>query len=356
MERNIKIILGISALIVIGVIAGVFWKNLTVTVTEPEITVPQKTEVGPEGAVPKTEEAPSELKTEETVFPRKNISTYLGIWLPAILHPGAHSMNKREDLIAIGANTVGIGIEVNYYPENGKFDEKMLSYAKQKARDFIRYYKEGGLAVMVSLVPIPVKLQGEPGPIPENIKEEVLKNYEKIVVDLAKIAEEENAEIFCPMDEPDYKLGAKRGSSWGQEILPKIKSVYSGKVLWKGSLSRPFEKNQRIDFSGYDIAGFTVFPWGGLTLYPQNVEFYINKLNQWAGEDGVKERIVAEFGNYQITKITKEEEPEALQIVFEKGRGKLNGFILLDPPSGWGTSIKDSELEPVIKSWFEKLK
>lgn len=265
-----------------------------------------------------------------------------------------HSTADRESFAALGANTVALGREVSYL-ENGKFDERRLKYSKEKARELIRYYKEADLAVIISLVPVPLTLRGEPGPIPEGIKEEVLKNYEAVVVDLARIAEEENVEIFCLMDEPDYKLGAARGSAWGQEILPKIRSVYSGKVLWKGSLSRPFRNNERIDFSGYDIVGLTVFPWAGLERYPEDVEFYINTLNQWAGEDGVKERIVAEFGNYVVTRITKEEEPEAIRIVFEQGQGKVNGFILLDPPKGYGTPIKGSALENVVKTWFERL-
>jgi hypothetical protein len=180
---------------------------------------------------------------------------------------------------------------------------------------------------MLSLVPVPINLRGEPGPIPENIKEEVLKNYEDVVVEFARLAEEENVEIFCPMDEPDYKLGAARGSSWGQEILPKIRAEFSGKVLWKGSLSRAFQNNQRINFSGYDIAGFTVFPWAGLQRYSQSVEFYINKLNQWAKEDNVPQTFVAEFGNYAVTAISKEEEPQAIRTVFEQGEGKVDGFI-----------------------------
>jgi hypothetical protein len=264
-------------------------------------------------------------------------------------------MNNREDLVALGVNTVGVGIEVSYYLENGQFDARMLRYAREKARELIRYYKEADLAVIISLVPVPVKLRGEPGPIPEHIKEEVLQNYGGIVVDLARISEEENVEIFCPMDEPDYKLGAARGSSWGQGILPRIRSVYSGKVLWKGSLSRSFENNERINFSGYDIVGFTVFPWAGLEHYAQNVEFYINTLNQWATEDNVNERIVAEFGNYVVTPISQEEEPEAIRTVFEQGQGMVNGFILLDPPRGFGTPIKGSHLENVVKTWFERL-
>jgi hypothetical protein len=123
----------------------------------------------------------------------------------------------------------------------------------------------------------------------------------------------------------------------------------------EGSLSRAFENNERIDFSGYDIVGLTVFPWAGLQNYAQDVEFYITTLNQWATEDGVNEIIIAEFGNYVITMISKEEEPEAIETVFKQGQGKVNGFILLDPPKGFGTPIKGSNVENVIKIWFKKL-
>ena len=37
-------------------------------------------------------------------------------------------------------------------------------------------------------------------------------------------------------NEADMKLGNTVASSWGQKILPKIKSNYKGKVLWKVGL------------------------------------------------------------------------------------------------------------------------
>jgi hypothetical protein len=305
----------------------------------------------PESAEPEGTQAPPEKR----VFPRKKISTYLGIWMPAILHPGMHSMVERKSLVAIGANTVALGIEVGYLG-NGEFDGKRLEYSKRRARQLIRYYKEADLAVIISIVPVPANLRGEPGPIPEEIRERVLRNYERVAVGLARISEEENVEVFCPMDEPDFKLGAKLGSSWGQEILPKIRSVFSGKVLWKGSLSRSFERDERIDFSGYDIVGLTVFPWAGLGHYAEDVGFYINTLKQWSAEDGVDETIVAEFGNYARTPLNKDEELEAIRIVFEQGMEKVDGFILLDPPRGFGTPIRGSRLEGAIRTWFERLR
>jgi hypothetical protein len=42
-------------------------------------------------------------------------------------------------------------------------------------------------------------------------------------------------------------------------------------------------------------------------------------------------------------------------VVFEQGEARVDGFFVLDPPRGFGTSIKGSNLEPIIKKWFKRL-
>ena len=182
-----------------------------------------------------------------------------------------------------------------------------------------------------------------------------MKDYNTVIIELAKIAEEENAEVFSPMNEPDYKLGTEMSSSWGQQILPEIKKVFKGKVLWKGALSDKLTDQKNIDFKGYDIIGFTIFPFGDFDNYDQEVLDVINKIGIWAKEDVIKEIWISEFGNYKYTGIPKEKEPRSLEIVFEEGKGKVNGFFVFDPPKGFGTQIKGSYLETVIKEQFEKL-
>ena len=41
---------------------------------------------------------------------------------------------------------------------------------------------------------------GEPGPISGSILDKVLDSYEPVVIELAKIAEEEGADVFAPME------------------------------------------------------------------------------------------------------------------------------------------------------------
>lgn len=292
-------------------------------------------------------------QTYGEVFPRKEPDIYLGIWMPAVTFPGRQSMEKREDLKQIGANTAAFAVQI-LYSEGGEIKQEDIEAAKNKARKFIRYYKEAGLAIFLSPEPVLSDYYGEPGPIPVRVREIFLENYKPVIIELAKIAEEEQVEIFSPMNEPDYKLGINRCSEWGQEILPEIKKVYSGKILWNGSLARAFDVGKRIDFSGYDIVGFTIFPWRGLTNYNRKIKFYIDTIRQQAREDNVEKVFISEFGVYVMAPV--DDEPEALDVVFRCGEGRVDGFFVLDPPQGFGTPIKGSALEPLVRTWFNRFR
>ncbi len=293
------------------------------------------------------------VKTQE--FSRKELSLYLGVWMPALQGEGEQSLEEKEDLIALGANTVAFGVVIPYFPD-GSLEQERVRESKDDARMLMRYYKEAGLAIVFSPEPIPANLEGEPTPVPATIRETLLKNYEEVILDLAKIAEEENVEVFSPMNEPDWKLGLERASSWGQEILPEVGKVFTGKVMWKGLTSDDSENIKKVDFLGYDIIGFTSFPWGGIANYKTNLQSFLTALQAKAAEDGVKELFVAEFGTYDPVGLPKRDEPKSIQYVFEEGKGKLQGFLVFDPPRGIGTPVKGSELENVVKEEFEKVK
>ena len=301
-------------------------------------------------------EKPLIQKAPEEKIPRKNLSVYLGLWMPAPDAPSMQSMEKREDLVNIGSNAVAFGIGIKY-EKDGSVLPQNADYVKEKTRELIRYYKEAGLAVIFSPEPVPSDIFGEPGPVPSEVMENFLSDYSDLIVELAEIAEEENVEIFSPMNELDYKLGVETSSTWGQDILPKIRRAFKGKVLWKGSLSEFFQGQKSIDFSGYDIVGFTIFPHGGINNYKEAVASSIEVLNKWAKEDGVPEVFVSEFGTYKPVQIAKEDEPKSIQHVFDAAKGKhVTGFFIFDPPSGFGTPIKGSKLEQTTREEFAKIK
>lgn len=288
-------------------------------------------------------------------FPQKDLALYFGVWLATPYFSGTQSLEKREDLVALGANTVAFAVEIPYY-RDGSIDEEAMEDSKKEARRLLRYYKEAGLAVALSPEPLLIEFEGEPQPLPANIRERFVQEYTPHAIDLAKIAEEENAEIFSPMNEPDYKLGYELASSWGQDILPQVRQVFTGKVMWKGLTSDDHENIKKVDFSGYDIIGFTSFPWGGITNYKSNFRLFLTALQEKAAQDGVKELFAAEFGTYEPVRLSKQDEAKSIQYVFEEGKGKLQGFLVFDTPEGFGTPIKGSELENVVKEEFGKLK
>ena len=91
-------------------------------------------------------------------------------------------------------------------------------------------------------------------------------------------------------------------------------------------------------------------------MYRDEVNSYIETIGSWVEEDGVEELVAAEFGTYVAVRIDKKDEPKSIQYVFEEGEGKLDGFFVFDPPKGFGTPIKGSHLESVVKEEFEKIK
>jgi len=84
----------------------------------------------------------------------------------------------------------------------------------------------------------------------------------KVILENAKLAQNLGAESFVPFIEAEIILGTKESSKILKEVLPEIKKVYSGKVVWWGAFKGHTTKEaEKIDFSGYDILCFTHSPW-----------------------------------------------------------------------------------------------
>jgi hypothetical protein len=208
---------------------------------------------------------------------------------------------------------------------------------------------------------------GEPGPISGSV-DKVLDSYEPVVIELAKIAEEEGADVFAPMKETEFIIGSTtKASKWSQDILPKIKEVYSGKIVWRGDFHDAYKSSSKqVDFSGYDIIGFTTLsgdPGPSNSSLKNVITGNIDTLTKWAEEDGVEEVWITEFGISTSSSQSEEEKAEAHQIMFEAADGKLDGYLIDDTPYagpgkqvGWpGTPLKGSTMEPVVEEWFKKM-
>jgi hypothetical protein len=158
---------------------------------------------------------------------------------------------------------------------------------------------------------------------------------------------------------------ATKASKWSQDMLPKIKEVYSGKLLWRGDFHNAYESSgKQVDFSGFDIIGFTTLPGGpGAGNIPNVIAGNIDALTKWAEEDGVDEVWISEFGISVDSPQTEADKAKSYQEMFEASAGKLDGYLLTDIPYagpgkqvGWpGTPLKGSTMEPVVEEWFKKM-
>ncbi|MDD5072095.1 MAG: hypothetical protein PHQ42_05190, partial [Patescibacteria group bacterium] len=276
------------------------------------------------------------------------------------------SMSDPEDLKDAGANIASIApnVKINSRGEV-KFDAP-FSYVEQSMDYWARTYYEND--IRISLV-IELFYQdefidgqsGEPKPIPRDIasKPGFLDEYNKIVVDVAKLAEKYQVEMFSPMNEPDLKLGEATASVWGQNILPEVKKYYNGKILWKAAGSDA--KTAVVDFSGYDIIGFDPTPGGGdpaasLASYHIQLQEMIALAKARAVKYDVPEVMITEFGVWGgALAFSEEDKMLAHRIVFEEGQGKVSGFIALDPPPDLDRGLKGTLSLEEIKKWFGKL-
>ena len=232
--------------------------------------------------------------------PETEVKIYKGAWTPHIL-PSAFA-----ELKDMGMNTVFI---------EGSPGGVTVALIQTAHRN--------GLKVALTLAVI--------GFDPPKAEDLDLEDLNSQIVESAKLAEKYGVEFFAPLNEPENIFGEDTGR-WAQDILPRIKEVYYGEVIWKGGDLRD------IDLSGYDYLGFRIHPREGRTLgeYSQYVDSQLDKaLAFCAGIDSCKGIMVTEFGTRErVPGIHGGNDVAGHEIVLEKGKDKAVGFFYFDEIPG----------------------
>ena len=299
-------------------------------------------------------------------LPTNKILTYKGFWMPcSFMDDSCQSMNDANLLKSMGVNIIGIAPnikinskgEVNFFP---------MDYIEKRLNEITKIYYQAGIRVFISpeldfTEDLNSRGQGEPRRIPKETAANpgFLDKYDLIVINLAKLAEKYQIEMFSPMNEPDMKLGINVASAWGQKTLPEIKQNYKGKVLWK--LGEAVNStSSMINFKGYDVLGLDFTAPGesenrSLTSFPQITTKIISEALIWAKRDSIPEVILSEVGVWGgATKFSEAGKVSIHRIIFEQGKGKIKGFIILDPPPDQGWSLKNTQSAEEIKNWFKE--
>ena len=320
--------------------------------------------------VPETE------KTEEKVY------IYKGIWLPGI--PPNWLASNIQEMKDMGMNTVSLAIMI-IQEEGNPLVGLDISYIL----DDIQTAHENGLKVMLTPIIYPKP----------RLEEKDLEALNSLIMEAAELAEEYDVELFAPLAEPATIISGDAVGKWMQEILPGIKEVYHGEIYWSGggvgvpdkAVISQISKQSPGDFVGYDYIGVTTLlplserlgpeeqlRWADrLTLegYSQYVEGALDYRLAHAERDNCKGIIIDEFGVMdrffpagsgvgdvlEEGWLSEEELARALEIVFEKGKDRVDGFIVanflgMEVPGMPGVYVEGvSEIEKeVIRKWFRE--
>jgi len=302
-----------------------------------------------------------------------------------------HMHDKKGIRIAknTGANWIGLMYFVEVDWNTGRMFEPKWSN-KKRLRKMIREAKNQGLKVLLQIYP-EYYIKGAPPGYSHAIElehgsfenqEGFLRNATKLILELAKLAEEEGVDMFSPWCEMNIFVDWDHAKNWTQEILPKIRKFYSGLVAPpKGEITwRKYglENEGDLDywnFSGYDYVWADVFDsdyhLNGLQGSCKNEDDYRKYIRTLLGflqelkekshakgiilgsEIGVPEQFLAE--NTKKEKDVKKIVELIWNILFEETYQKVDGYFFY-PWRGkqhLATNISfDADFEDFIRNYY----
>lgn len=297
--------------------------------------------------------------------PKAKITYYKGLWAGTWFYPEEHSgvRPEPEKYKSWGVNIVNIqpGFEVNSrgetrYPLDYPTYEDLDAWFGQLAELFYKNNIHLAMTVMVHYKEEFVRgadWGGETAYIPKEKAQSpgYFKNYDTIVTDMAKIAEKYHFDLFSPMGEPENVfLDGKIASDWSQQILPKIKKYYKGKVYYKGDLHKG--EGEVMNFKGYDVLGMVTTPLSPQAPpenYRKSYGADMDRVNGWAKRDGVPEVVISEYGNLGNQQM---ESTAHFGIILEEGSNKTNGVFLTEPFPVILKTAHGNQIVEEVKRWF----
>lgn len=131
-----------------------------------------------------------------------------------------------KEMKAIGINTITFSPMLSHSQE-GRVKE--LPGSESYIKKTINKAHRAGIRVMLETTPM------NGGAVSPKVTDPKLFQSEmtKIALKYAKIANEYNVEFFAPIVEPGHHISDEEADVWLQELLPKLRQVYNGKLMWK---------------------------------------------------------------------------------------------------------------------------
>jgi hypothetical protein len=305
---------------------------------------------------------------QELNFTRSYPAVIKGNWEPNEQYM-AQTLDDSDRLKDLGVNTVSIAAEYAFNNDGSyyMYDERQVMINLKRA-------KEKGFSVL--LAPSFIGSHGvdfEANGIDMNL-ERFFQLSEEIALKWAEISEEYSVEYFVPQKEFNFIIGnygeteeerANLTSFWHKNVLPKIKQVFTGKMV--AALAHA---DEGTIVTGYDYVGNTMgFVGEPLSLFEQELPAILEILRDVAANSGaewlITEGIVAYGGpfypEYETDRegtVVDELQDDYYRLIFDQylsyTDNKPVGFFF----TAWlmpGIDVKDRPAEQDIKEFFEQI-
>lgn len=135
-------------------------------------------------------------------------------------------LSDAQEMKRIGINTITFSAMLSHDQE-GKVSE--ISGSESYVKRTIGKAHKAGIRVMLETTPMNAGAVSPKVASPKLFQDEMTK----MALKYAKIAEDYNVEFFAPIVEPGHHMTDEQADQWLQELLPKLRQVYQGKIMWK---------------------------------------------------------------------------------------------------------------------------
>ncbi|HEC66467.1 MAG TPA: hypothetical protein ENI23_14365 [bacterium] len=149
-----------------------------------------------------------------------------GYWSSMGVNLALTDLNDAKEMTDIGINTITFSPALTH-TEEGKVSESLGTEAQVKKT--INKAHKASIRVMLETTPM------NAGAVPPAVTNVKLFQDEmtRVALKYAAIAEEYNVAFFAPIVEPGHHMSIPEADEWLQELLPKLREVYSGPIMWK---------------------------------------------------------------------------------------------------------------------------
>ena len=282
---------------------------------------------------------------------QKNVRqiTYKGFGWYGYLADDEINEENIKKIKELGGNSVNINVYYEYSLENESF---ILLSNLTKIKEKIELSHKNGLKVFLSPFANLIGGHYTGGAItkPENF----LNGAKNISIELAKLAQENNVEIYAVWNELGLAIHKLPNSvnltnEWLQDVREDVRKVYNGTLTTKEGVQ--LKLYESYNFSGYDCIGLTIYPFTtsfakdpyknftyagveNLEEYEIVVKDELKRIEELKERFNINCVILGEIGIDVVGGkfIGNDEESEKIRtktykIVLENGKDKIDGFF-----------------------------